>query len=80
MTDPLGPIVVTSRDIYDELVRMRQAVDRLVDRHDVLERESQDHEARIRSLERGRWPLPSIATLVAIASLIVAAIALSQPS
>lgn len=80
MSDPLGPIVVTSRDIYDELVRMRQAVDRLVDRHDALERDSQDHEARIRSLERGRWPLPSIAAIAAIASLILAAIALAHPS
>ena len=30
---------------------------------------AQDHEGRIRALERGRWPLPSVAVLVAGASL-----------
>jgi len=29
-----------------------------------------DHEARIRMLERARWPLPSLAVLVSSASLI----------
>jgi len=29
-----------------------------------------DHEARIRMLERARWPLPSLAVLVSTGSLI----------
>jgi hypothetical protein len=34
-----------------------------------------DHESRIRNLERGRWPLPSITILIALASLALAAVA-----
>lgn len=30
-----------------------------------------DYEARLRRLESGRWPLPSIAALIAIASLVL---------
>lgn len=31
-----------------------------------------DHEARLRTLERGRWPMASLTVLVALGSLIVA--------
>jgi hypothetical protein len=31
-----------------------------------------DHEKRLRSLERARWPLPSLAALLALASLVLA--------
>ena len=49
----------------DRLTRIEVKLDMALANH-------QDHETRIRSLERGRWPLPSIAVLVAIGSLIVA--------
>jgi hypothetical protein len=35
-----------------------------------------DHEARLRQLERGRWPVTSLTVLLALGSLIVAAVAL----
>lgn len=35
-----------------------------------------DHEARLRTLERGRWPVTSLTVLLALGSLVVAAIAL----
>jgi hypothetical protein len=35
-----------------------------------------DHEARIRSIERGRWPLTSVTVLLAAASLAIAFAAL----
>ncbi len=73
---PLGPVVITPREIYDPLVLLRDAVRELVQGHQDADRQLGDHEARIRSLERGRWPLPSIAALVSIAALIVAALAL----
>jgi hypothetical protein len=37
-----------------------------------------DHESRIKSLESGRWPLPSLAALISLAAIIVALINMSQ--
>jgi hypothetical protein len=37
-----------------------------------------DHETRIKSLETGRWPLPSLAALISIAAIIVALINMRQ--
>lgn len=34
-----------------------------------------DHEARLRNLERGRWPLASLTVLIALGSLAIAALA-----
>jgi hypothetical protein len=31
-----------------------------------------DHESRLRSLERGRWPLPALTIVMALASLVLA--------
>jgi hypothetical protein len=70
--DPLGPVVITSRDIYDRVVEMSGKVDRLVDRDQDTERTLNDHEARLRAQERTRWPLPALATLIALAAVAVA--------
>lgn len=78
MSDPLGPVVIGAREVYDAVMRLTGTVERLVDGHADTDRHLTDHEARIRALERARWPLPSIAVLVAIASLVVAALALSS--
>lgn len=86
MSDPLGPVVITGREIYDQGVRLAAAiadlgtrVDRLADAHDdtkerLVDVKSNllDHETRIRGLERGRWPLPSAAIVVSMAGLIYA--------
>lgn len=83
MSEPLGPVVITAREIYDQQVRLVAAVERLVDRLDeqqrdlrdhqaVQQRTNDDHEARLRRLESGRWPLPSLAALLALASLVLA--------
>lgn len=37
-----------------------------------------DHEIRIRSLERGRWPLPALTVLISLGSGIAAFMALAQ--
>lgn len=70
--DPLGGVQIGAREIYDEVKEVGRKVDRLVDAHEEIRTDVADHESRIRSLERGRWPLPSIAALVAVASLVVA--------
>lgn len=63
-----------------ELERLRRSVDvgftrvdgslaLLVQRSDQTDKALADHETRLDTLERARWPLPSIAALVAVAGL-----------
>jgi len=44
----------------------------LVQRGDQTDRQLADHERRLTSVERARWPLPSLAALVGVISLAVA--------
>lgn len=37
-----------------------------------MDRQVSDHEARLRALERSRWPIASVSVLAALGSLIVA--------
>lgn len=73
MSDPLGPVIVTAREIYDQLVRLTTAVEGLLKDHGDAEKKLADHEARLRALERTRWPLPSLAAVLSLAALVVAA-------
>ncbi|MDW4905106.1 hypothetical protein RB628_07025 [Streptomyces sp. ADMS] len=41
----------------------------LVQRGDQTDRQLTDHESRLDALERNRWPLPSLAALVALLGL-----------
>jgi hypothetical protein len=43
----------------------------LVQRGDQTDRAIADHEHRLDALERARWPLPSLAALVAVCGLVV---------
>ncbi|MEV5142040.1 hypothetical protein AB0K71_33275 [Streptomyces syringium] len=51
--------------------RVDGALALLVQRSDQSERQLTDHESRLATLERSRWPLPSIAALVAVLGLAV---------
>ncbi|MGW1772513.1 hypothetical protein [Streptomyces sp. NPDC002104] len=44
----------------------------LVQRSDQTDKQIADHESRLDALERGRWPLPSLAALVAILGVLLA--------
>lgn len=44
----------------------------LVQRGEQTDRQLADHEARLDTLERSRWPLPSLAALVATVGLLLA--------
>jgi len=70
-TDPMGPITITAREVYDAVVRLTGRVDVLISQQSTTQAEVQDHESRLRVLERARWPLPSAAVLLSIAALIV---------
>lgn len=83
--DPLPGVQIGAREIYDELKTVGSKVDKVdlkVDQVDSkvdgVVSEVADHENRIRALERGRWPLPSLAALVALASLVLAVISFLQ--
>jgi len=75
-TPGLGPVVIGPREIYDAVTRLAEQVARLVDQHDGTRAEVADHEARLRTLERSKWPLPAVTVLVSIGSLVIAAVAL----
>ncbi|WP_435809601.1 hypothetical protein [Streptosporangium canum] len=64
--NPLAGVQIGVREIYDLLLatdrkvdQMRGEVSQVAQAHGELATDLTDHEARIRALERGRWPLPS---------------------
>ena len=71
MSDPIGPVVINSREIYDQLVRVGALVERAIDKLEDATSDIRDHENRLRALEKGRWPLPSLAMLTSVATLIL---------
>jgi hypothetical protein len=75
--DPYG-VAINIREIYDELIRASGKLDRLVDQHEAVRTEVADHETRIRLLERGRWPLPSLAVVLSLGALAAAVIPLVE--
>lgn len=70
--DPLGGVVITSREIYDAVVRLTGRVDVLIAQSEEVRHDLQDHETRLRTLERARWPLPALSVLIALGSLATA--------
>lgn len=77
--DPQQPpvvVAITLREIYDAVVRLTGRVDVLIQQQTDTAHDVQDHEARLRSLERSRWPLHSVTALLALAGLAVAVLTL----
>lgn len=85
--DP-GPVVaITLREIYEAVTRLTGRVDVLIAQHDATVRDQQEHErasaathadfeARLRTLERARWPLPSLAAAVSLVAIAITLIPL----
>ncbi|MEV0280445.1 hypothetical protein AB0I22_29205 [Streptomyces sp. NPDC050610] len=76
-------------DVALELERLRRSVEvgfaktdgalaLLVQRSDQTDERLSDHEQRLDALERGRWPLPTVAVLTGVAGAAIAMIALFQ--
>lgn len=70
-------LVITLKEVYEQQQKqgvvqaeISSKLDRLLDKHDVIDERVADHEIRVRLLEKRVWGLPSIATILAIASLI----------
>lgn len=71
---PEGAVVITTADIYKQLLELTHAVGEVKGAVNSLGgriRELDDHETRLRKLELSRWPLHSIAVLVAVAALVL---------
>ncbi|WP_225811407.1 hemolysin XhlA family protein [Streptomyces spinosus] len=57
------------RSLSDGLTRVETKLDGIAQGLTELSKDVADHETRLRALERGRWPLPSLAAVVAVGSL-----------
>jgi hypothetical protein len=68
----LDPVTITGKEIYDAVVKLTAAVDRLSGKHEGTARGIADHEDRLRVLEAARWPLPSLAVVVSLGALAAA--------
>lgn len=78
---PEGAVVITTADIYRQLLdltkevgELKGAVQKTVERNKQVD----DHENRLRSLERARWPLPALAVAISLGTLITTIIAILQ--
>lgn len=60
--DPLGPVTITPRDIYDALVALRSSVERLANQSESTREDLVDHEQRLRLVEDAR-PAPRLKDL-----------------
>jgi len=60
----------TQQDQGQALNDISSKLDRLLDSHERVDERVSDHEVRVRVLEQKVWALPSVATVIAIASLI----------
>jgi hypothetical protein len=69
--DPIAGVSISPREIYDVLVRLTGRVDVLIAQHEIDRGEIKDHELRIRSLERNRWPVHLLTGMVALAALVL---------
>lgn len=66
------------RSLHDAVSRVETKLDGLRDGYVEVRSDVSDHEARLRSLERARWPLPTIGVISGIGGAVAAAVALLQ--
>jgi hypothetical protein len=69
---PDGSVIITPTEVYAEVRATREAVGSLARQLDKVPGQVDDHEKRLRTLERARWPLPSLAAVCGVGGLVVA--------
>lgn len=69
-------VVITLKEVYEAQqqqgivqMQMNSKLDRLIDKHDRIDERVDDHEARVRTLEKRVWAIPSLSAVIALASL-----------
>jgi hypothetical protein len=83
MTAPDPGVYISPAQMYQEVRGLAEAVGRIETKIDGILNETKDirtdladHETRIRTLERARWPLPTIGVLAGVAGAATGAVAL----
>ncbi|MEU2450044.1 hypothetical protein OG264_16150 [Streptomyces xanthophaeus] len=83
MTAPDPGVYISPAQMYQEVRGLAQAVGRIESKIDGILDETKDirtdlsdHEMRIRTLERSRWPLPTIGVLAGVGGAVTGALAL----
>lgn len=83
MTTPDPGVYISTAQMYQEVRDLAQTVGRIESKVDSFLDEAkdirsdvQDHELRIRTLERARWPLPTLGVLAGVAGAATGALAL----
>ncbi|MEW1647702.1 hypothetical protein [Streptomyces sp. NPDC091219] len=74
LSDPIAFAVELERlrgTVEAGFARVDGSLALLVQRSDQIDRRLADHEQRLDSLERSRWPLASIGALAAVATVVV---------
>ncbi|WP_432068237.1 hypothetical protein [Streptomyces sp. C10-9-1] len=76
--DPLG-VQIGAREIYDEVVGLREDVRSLGQQGESVDETLEDHETRIRDLEseRGKYVLPA-ALITAVATVVAAGLTVAK--
>ncbi|MFS8200467.1 hypothetical protein ACLVWQ_17495 (plasmid) [Streptomyces sp. CWNU-52B] len=64
------------RDLARTVDRIESKLDGILDDTKEIRADLQDHETRLRTLERARWPMPTIGVLAGVAGAATGAIAL----
>jgi hypothetical protein len=82
-TEQDSGVYISTTQMYDEVkdlskavARIESKVDRFLDEAKDIRSDVQDHELRLRTLERARWPLPTIGVLAGVAGVATGAAAL----
>ena len=85
MTPQDPGVYISSSQMYQEMRSLHDAVTRVETKLDGFNITAKgitddltDHETRLRSLERSRWPLPTIGALAGVGGAVAAAVALLQ--
>ncbi|MFB7597271.1 hypothetical protein [Streptomyces sp. NPDC056160] len=73
---PDGSVVITPTEVYAEVRATHDEVKSVSSKLDSLPIADHshllaDHETRIRTLERARWPLPSLAAVTSVGALVL---------
>ncbi|GAA3956599.1 MULTISPECIES: hypothetical protein [Streptomyces] len=83
MTTPDPGVYISTGQMYQEVRDLAQTVSRIESKIDGILDDTKDiradiadHELRIRTLERARWPMPTIGVLAGVAGAATGAIAL----
>lgn len=73
--DPMG-VTITSREIYDQIVGLRDDVRSLTQHNETTHATLSDHEERIRGIERWKYSIPA----ALVSSVGAAAVAVAKSS